>query len=684
MKLSSKIANEMSVKEYISTAARRGRKAVAITDICSVKAFPEAMQIVEGDNLDIKIIYGMEILLSADNTDLSSVHHVVILAKNKIGLQNLYKLVTLLHNQPGKETHSSTSKEILEQHRDGLLVGSAGGEGQLIQAIASHQSEERLLEIAAFYDYLEIQPDDALRDTNIKIVELASKINTPVVAAGQGIEVLQTKDEMLKFFSYLGEKTAYDVVVNNPQLIADMIERIRPIPAGIHLPVLPEAEETVKNLSYEAAHRIYGKNLPAVVQDRLNKELEIISGNGYSSLYLISWKLADKTHGNGYSTSTRGSVGSSVVANLLGITDINPLPPHWRCPKCKHSEFATDKGYVFGADLPDHICPICGEPLIKDGWDMSYAIFLGFDGRKIPDIDICYSARQIPMLRSYTKEILGENKVFKPGIINTSSDTGFHPAALMLIPQDMDVHCFTPLQYTSEDSDDQWLTTYFDYRTLSGVLIKLDMLPLRELDYLKKMEDSTKCGITDISFNDTETLSFLCTLKPESFGDVMKENKGAFGQTGIQLNKLFYQIMSMVKPNSMNELVKIIALASFDSGAWNNNAELLLKDGACTLKEVIATRDDIMTYLIGMGLEPLMAFKIMEAVRKGRGIKPDMVAILKEHNIPDWYIDSCQKIRYLVSRAQVIDYAALLYRMAYYKVHYPKEYQQACIDVYEE
>ncbi|WP_051555277.1 PHP domain-containing protein [Anaerovibrio lipolyticus] len=683
MKLSSKIANEMSVKEYISTAARRGRKAVAITDICSVKAFPEAMQIVEGDNLDIKIIYGMEILLSTEDADLLSVYHVIVLAKNKIGLQNLYNLVTLLHTKPGNEAHS-ISKEILEQHREGLLVGAAGLDGQLIQAIASHKSEERLLEIAAFYDYLEIQPDDDLCDTNIKLVELAAKINKSVVAADQGIEVLQTTDEMLKSFSYLGEKTAYDVVINNPQLISDMIDRLRPIPEGIHLPVLPEAEETVKNLSYEAAHRIYGQNLPAVVKERLDKELSIITRNGYSSLYLISRKLADKTHGNGYSTTSRGSVGSSLVANLLGITDINPLPPHWRCPKCKHSEFATDNEYVFGADLPDQNCPICGEPLIKDGWDMSYAVFLGFDGRKIPDIDICYSAQQIPMLRSYIKEILGENNVFKPGIINIPSDTGVHPAALMLIPQDMDVHCFTPTQYISEDTDDQWLTTYFDYRALLGDLIKLDMLPLREMDFLKKMEDSTNYRIRDISLSDAETLSCLCSLKPESFGDVMKENKGTSGQMGIQLSKLFYQIMSMVKPSSMNELVKIIALASFDSGAWNNNTELLLKDGVCTFKEVIATRDDIMTYLIGMGIEPMTAVKIMEAVRKGRGIKPDMVAILKEHNIPDWYIDSCQKIRYLVSRAQAIDYTALLYRMVYYKVHYPKEYQQAYIDVYAE
>ena len=749
----------LSLHELIHTATCWGWKAVAVTDYGTVQAFPDVARIVKGRNLDIKVIYGMEGFLTGDDYVNSTVNHITILAKNKTGLNNLYKLVSLshlhyFHRRP------LIPKRVLENHREGLILGSAGMGGELIQGIISHKTNEELLQIADFYDYLEIQPsanysslltneqfpdvssNEDLRDINQRIVDISKKLNKMVVATGdvhylnsmdamslniiqhaignkqyesRASRYLRTTDEMIASFDYLGSQIAYEAVVVNANRISDMVENINPILDESYLPVFLNADEEIKRFSFKEANAIYGQKIPRVVQNRMEEELSIIVGHGYSSLYLISQKLVHKFNSASYLTCSRGSVGSSLIAYLLGITEVNPLPPHYRCLKCKHSTFITDGTYADGFDLPNKKCPNCGVELIKDGHDIPYATFLAFDGSRKPDIDINFSGEQTAFHRC-VQELMGKDKVYGAGTIETinyneaqsyvddytrrvrrvsnlnqiqsltercigtKKSTEAHPAALLVNITDKDIQYFTPIQYADNKSDSSLPITHYDYHFLSNVLLKMDAVSLKALEILNVLSKATGISFSSIPFNDAQTISlFNFTHDLGVVYDIPKINTGTLGIIDFQTPKV-RQILCETHPKCFSDLVKVSAL-SHGANTWYENARELIKSGVCSIKDVVATRDDIMMYLIQEGIEPIIAFNIMESVRKGKGIRQDYIRLLNEHDIPQWYIESCQKIRYLFPRAHVVDYVILGYRTAYYKAHYPAEFYRTYFEI---
>ncbi len=743
--------------KLIQTAARWGWDAVAITDYGVVQAFPKAMKTVADDNLDIKVIYGMEGNLTGDDYKQSPTSHIMILAKTQEGLRNLYRLVSLSHL---KYCHREPRipKHVLEEHREGLLLGTAGcGEGELVRAVAARKNEDELLAIAGFYDYLEIQPignfaaliqsgefpairtDEDLRNINRKIAELAKKLDKPLVAtgnvhflnpedtifrtvlqAGEGIEnaehqpplYLRTTDEMLEEFDYLGKDLADEAVVTNPRHIADMVERLKPLPETLSLPTLPNSDDIIKEMAYQSAHQWYGETLPELVQQRLDWELASIIGHGYSVLYLIAHKLVKKSNEDGYLVCSRGAVGSSFVATMTGVSEVNPLPPHYRCPTCKHSEFFTDGSYGCGLDLLDKNCPKCGEPLIKDGHDIPAEVFLGFDGAKMPDIDLNFATDYQPVAHKYMRQLFGDDHVYRAGTVTTVGEktayqyvrsyyertgekksdvflrhiakgcvgtkrtTGMHPAGRMIVPRDMDVHDFTPLQHPANKMEIEDLATHFDYHDISDRIIKYDILGHDDPAMLKMLQDMTGFDPTEIPLDDPQTLSLFRSTEalgvtPEALGI----NKGTYGipefRTGFTR-----QMLDETKPTCFSELVKISAF-SHGTDVWLGNAQDLIRNGVCTLRDAIATRDDIIMYLIRKGIAPQLSYEIMESVRKGQGIHPDIAEKLRNAGVPEWYIKSCQKIKYLFPRAHSVAYVMMSYRIAYYKVHYPEFFYAA-------
>lgn len=749
-------------KTLIKTAARWGWDAVAITDHGVVQAFPDAMNVVEKDKLDIKIIYGMEGYLTGDDYKQSHANHIILLAKNREGLHNLYRIVSLSHlrflyRQP------RIPKEILNEYREGLILGSACEAGELIRAIVAHESEEKLVEIASFYDYLEIQPignnaflvrsedfpdvnnDEDLRAINRKVAELAKKLGKMLVAtcdvhflnpedsiyravimAGKNFDdaelqpplYLRTTEEMLKEFDYLDKETAYEAVVTNPRRIAEMIERIKPIPEEdkLYSPSIQGADNAIRNMSYRRAHEMYGENLPTVVQARLDQELKPIIGHGFSVLYLIAHKLVKKSNMDGYLVGSRGSVGSSFVATMTDITEVNPLPPHWRCPKCKYSKFITDGSYSSGFDLPDMDCPICGESLKKDGHDIPFAVFLGFDGDKVPDIDLNFSGVYQPVAHKYTEQLFGRDNVYRAGSITTVKDktaygyakkffegkggkkrdgfiqnvvtgcigtkrtTGQHPAGIMVVPRNMDIHYFTPIQRPADKTDVNTITTHFDYHSISSRLVKLDILGHDDPTVIKMLEDITHLDPKTIPFDDPATLSLFNStqalgLTPEELG----ATSGTFGIPEFRTS-FTRQMIDDTHPVCFSDLVRISGF-SHGTDVWLNNAQDLIRGGTCTLHDAISARDDIMMYLIHKGIDPLLSFKTMESVRKGKGIKPDVVEQLRAGGIPEWYIESCQKIKYLFPRAHATAYVMMAYRIAYCKLHYPLAFYAAYFSI---
>ena len=748
-------------KKLIQTAARWGWDAVAITDHGVVQAFPDAMNVVVENKLDIKIIYGMEGYLTVGDHKQPHANHIIILAKNLEGLHNLYQLVSLshlrfFHYQP------RIPKNILSEYRKGLILGSACEAGELIRAIVAERSEEELLAIADFYDYLEIQPihnndfllreeefsnvntDEDLRNINRKVAELAKKLGKMLIAtcdvhfldpedaicrtviqAGKGFKdadiqpplFLRTTEEMLQEFDYLGEELAYEAVVTNPRRIAAMVERFKPIPDNLYSPTIPGADDTIRDMSYQRAHQWYGKNLPAIVQERLDKELTPIIGHGFSVLYLIAHKLVRKSNIDGYLVGSRGSVGSSFVATMTDITEVNPLPPHWRCPKCQYSKFITDGSYSSGFDLPDKECPICGEMLAKDGHDIPFAVFLGFDGDKVPDIDLNFSGVYQPVAHKYTEQLFGRDNVYRAGTIATVADktaygyvkkfyeeknvkkrdsfiknianrclgtkrtTGQHPAGIMVVPRNMDVHFFTPIQRPADKTDIDTVTTHFDYHSISSRLVKLDILGHDDPTVIKMLEDITHRDPKTIPFDDPATLSLFHST--EALGLQAEELGATSGTFGIPefRTSFTHQMIDDTHPSCFSDLVRISGF-SHGTDVWLHNAQDLIRAGTCTLHDAISARDDIMMYLIHKGVDPLLSFKTMESVRKGTGIKPEIVEKLKAGGVPDWYIESCQKIKYLFPRAHCVAYVMMAFRIAYYKVHYPAAFYRAYFSLY--
>ena len=752
----------VSPQTLIKTAARWGWPAVAITDHGVVQAFPEAMNTVVNEKLDIKVIYGMEGYLTGEDYKQRFANHIILLAKNKEGLHNLYRLVSLshlrfFHRQP------RIPKALLQELRQGLIVGSACEAGELIRAIVANRSDEELLEIASFYDYLEIQPlgnnaflvrsddfpevqdDEDLKRINLKVAELAKKLDKMLIAtcdvhflnaedaiyravimAGKGFEdaalqpplFLRTTEEMLKEFAYLGKDLAYEAVVKNPRRVAEMVEKFHPIPTEgkLYSPMIPGADEQIRSMSYDRAHQLYGQNLPSVVQKRLDQELGPIIGHGFSVLYLIAHKLVKKSNMDGYLVGSRGSVGSSFIATMTGITEVNPLPPHWRCPHCQHSDFLEDGSYGSGFDLPDKNCPVCDTPLIKDGHDIPFAVFLGFDGDKVPDIDLNFASVYQAQAQKYTSELFGKDNAYRAGTITTVADktaygyvrkyfedrgqkkrgpfiqrivngclgtkrtTGQHPAGVMVVPRNMDIHFFTPVQRPADKKDSGTITTHFDYHSISSRLVKLDNLGHDDPTMIKMLEVLTHRDPQTIPFDDPATLSLFHStealgLTPEELG----AKSGTFGIPEFRTS-FTRQMIDDTHPSCFSDLVRISGF-SHGTNVWLDNAQDLIRGGICTLRDAISARDDIMMYLIHRGVDPLLAFNTMEQVRKGKGIKPEVVEKLKAGGVPDWYIGACQKIKYLFPRAHATAYVMMAYRIAFCKVHYPLAFYAAYFSI---
>ena len=748
----------VSVKNLVKTAARWGWPAIAITDHGVVQAYPDAAKAAK--DAGIKIIYGMEGYLTGDDYEQKRANHIIFLAKNPNGLRNLYQMVSLshvkyFHRQP------RLPKKIIQEYREGILIGSACEAGELIRAIIEGQPDEQLAEIAGFYDYLEIQPihnndflkrsdkfpdittDQDLININLKVAELAQKLDKMLVATcdvhflnpedqiyrailmkGKGFDdaelqpplYLRTTEEMLKEFEYLGDTLAYEAVVTNPRKINEMIENFKPIPDDLYSPMIPGADDEIRNMSYNRAKAMYGENLPEIVEARLQQELKPIIGHGFSVLYLISQRLVKKSNDDGYLVGSRGSVGSSFIATMTGITEVNPLPPHWRCPHCQYSKFITDGSYGCGYDLPDKNCPVCGEPLIKDGHDIPFAVFLGFDGDKVPDIDLNFSGTYQPVAHKYTEILFGKDNVYRAGSIQTVADktafgyvkkffeekgvkkhisyidrlahgcmgvkstTGQHPAGIMVVPRNMDVHFFTPIQHPANDMNCGTITTHFDYHSISSRLVKLDILGHDDPTVIKMLEDLTCRDPKTIPFDDKATMSIFNStaalgLTPEELG----ATSGTFGIPEFR-TPFTRQMIDDTNPDVFSDLVRISGF-SHGTDVWLGNAQDLIRGGQCTIKNAISARDDIMMYLIHHGIDPLLSFKTMEKVRKGKGISDDVVETLRKGDIPEWYIQSCQKIKYLFPRAHATAYVMMAYRIAFCKVHYPLAYYAAYFSI---
>jgi len=677
--------------------------------------------------------------------------HIILLAKNKAGLKNLYQLISLSNLKYFKRVPIIPKSELVA-HREGLIIGSACEAGELFRAVADHKDWEELKRIASFYDYLEIQPicnnrfmlregaarsEEELRDFNRTIVRLGEELGKRVVATGDvhfqepEDEVyrhillaskkfpdanaplpiyFRTTDEMLREFEYLGKEKAYEVVVTNTRAIADQIENIELLPKGkLFPPRLENSREDLNRLVWDKVHELYGDEPPKLIKDRLDIELGGILGK-YDVVYMSAQKLVQRSLECGYLVGSRGSVGSSLVAYMSGITEVNSLPPHYRCPKCRHSEFITDGSYGCGADMPDKNCTECGTKYVKDGFDIPFETFLGFGGGKVPDIDLNFSGEYQARAHRHAIEMFGETQVFRAGTIGTLAEktafgfvkkyleengiqsgaaeidrltagcvgvrrtTGQHPGGLVVVPDDLEIEDFCPVQHPADAEDSDTITTHFEYHCMEDNLLKLDMLGHDDPTMIRMLEDLTGMNARTIPLDDPDTMSIFTSSKVLGF-----ENDDLLGPTGAvaipEFNTRFTrQMLIDTQPKDFNTLVRLSGF-SHGTDVWLGNARELIVSGTASVLETVGCRDDIMLYLISMGLDPKMSFKIMEAVRKGKvkkgGFQDGWVEAMQEHDVPEWYIESLAKIGYLFPKAHAVAYVMMAFRIAWFKVHEP-------------
>ncbi len=677
------------------------------------------------------------------------VHHTVILARNQKGLKQLYKLISNSHLKHFYRKPRILKSEIIH-YKKNLLIGSACEAGQLFKALIENKSENEIKELIKFYDYLEIQPlannqflipdkvesKERLKEINAKIYDLGQKYNKPVVATcdshfinpedeiyrkilqvGQGYEdaekqpplYFRTTEEMLEEFSYFEPEKAEEIVIKNPQKIADTIEDdIKPIPEKLFTPEIADADQDIREKTYHKAKKMYGNPLPDLIENRLEKELSSIIENGYSVIYLISHKLVRQSLDDGYLVGSRGSVGSSLVAFFCDITEVNPLSPHYRCSNCQKSEFEVNKKAGVGNDLPDKNCPDCGEKYKKEGFEIPFEVFLGFKGDKVPDIDLNFSGEYQDQIHEFTEEVFGRDYVYRAGTISTIAKrtaygfvkgyldekdidcrsaevdrlvegctgvrrtTGQHPGGLMVVPRDKDINDFTPVQHPANDQDTDVRTTHFDYHSIEGRILKLDLLGHDNPTTLRMLQDMTGVNPENIPLDDPETMKIFSGT--DSIGvkpDEINSEVGTFGipEFGTDFVR---QMLVDTKPTTFADLVRISGL-SHGTDVWLNNAQDLVKKGK-SLSEVISVRDDIMNYLLEKDLEPENAFWIMEHVRKGKGLTEKEEKAMRKNGVPDWYIESCKTIKYMFPKAHAAAYVTMAFRIAYFKVHYPPEF----------
>ena len=701
---------------------------------------------------------------SVDTVKKLPTHHAIILAQNEVGRINLYRLVSESHLTYYAK-RPRIPKSLYLKYKEGLCIGSACEAGELYQAILNGRPQEEIARLVNFYDYLEIQPlgnnmfmlesDKApvetieeLQEINRKICRLGEEFHKPVVAtcdvhfldpqdevyrriimAGKGFKdsdnqaplYLRTTEEMLAEFEYLGSEKAREVVITNPNKIAAMCERIEPVRPDKCPPVIENSDQMLRDICYNKAHEMYGEELPPIVQERLERELNSIISNGYAVMYIIAQKLVWKSNEDGYLVGSRGSVGSSFAATMSGITEVNPLRPHYYCKKCHYSDFDSKEVLAYagrsGCDMPDKNCPVCGEPLTKDGFDIPFETFLGFKGNKEPDIDLNFSGDYQGKAHRYTEVIFGEGQTFRAGTIGTLADktafgyaknyyeergiakrnceidrivqgcvgirrtTGQHPGGIIVLPVGEEIYSFTPVQHPANDIETDIITTHFDYHSIDHNLLKLDILGHDDPTMIRMLEDLTGIDAQQIPLDEPTVMSlFLNTsalgVEPEDLGGC------PLGSLGIPEFGTDFVIQMLIdtKPQSFSDLIRISGL-SHGTDVWLGNAQTLIEEGKATISTAICTRDDIMIYLIGMGLESELSFTIMESVRKGKGLKDEWIEEMKAHDVPDWYIWSCQKIKYMFPKAHAAAYVMMAWRIAYCKVYYPLAYYAAFFSI---